>query len=87
MYGDAPHPNKVLVSYTRSHGITPGTTTTAELPITLGNLARADTNSNFWLYPGTYELALDTSGVLTSKFKLTGSAARLTSFPQNTMTS
>ncbi|KAG1896606.1 glycoside hydrolase family 3 protein [Suillus fuscotomentosus] len=87
MYGDAPYPNKLLVSYTRSHGIMPGTTATAELPITLGNLARADTDGNFWLYPGTYELALDTSGVLTSKFKLTGSAARLTSFPQNTMTS
>lgn len=87
MYGDAPYPNKVLVSYTRSHGITPGTTATAELPITLGNLARADADGNFWLYPGTYELALDTSGVLTSKFKLTGRAARLTSFPQNTMTS
>ncbi|KAG2104344.1 glycoside hydrolase family 3 protein [Suillus discolor] len=87
MYGDAPYPNKVLVSYTRSHGIMPDTTAIAELPITLGNLARADTDGNFWLYPGTYELALDTSGVLTSKFKLTGSAARLTSFPQNTMTS
>ncbi|KAG1764528.1 glycoside hydrolase family 3 protein [Suillus occidentalis] len=86
-YGDAPYPNKILVSYARSSNIAPGTTAIAELPITLGNLARADTNGNFWLYPGSYELALDTSGVLTSIFELTGIAARLTSFPQNTMTS
>ncbi|OAX36323.1 glycoside hydrolase family 3 protein [Rhizopogon vinicolor AM-OR11-026] len=86
-YGTAPYPNKVLVSYARSHSITPGNTTTANLPITLGNLARADTNGNFWLYPGTYELALDTSGVLSANFELTGTAAQLTSFPQNTMTS
>jgi beta-D-xylosidase 4 len=86
-YGNAPYPNKVLVSYARSLSIAPGATATAELPITLGNLARADTNGNFWLYPGTYELALDTSGVLTSNFELTGNASQLTSFPQNTMTS
>ncbi|OJA19099.1 hypothetical protein AZE42_10045 [Rhizopogon vesiculosus] len=81
-YGTAPYPNKVLVSYARSHSITPGNTTTAKLPITLGNLARADINGNFWLYPGTYELALDTSGVLNANFELTGTAAQLTSFPQ-----
>ncbi|KAG2141437.1 glycoside hydrolase family 3 protein [Suillus bovinus] len=86
-YGDAPYPNKNLVSYARSHSIAPGATAIAELPIALGNLARADTNGNFWLYPGTYELVLDTTRVLNSQFKLTGSAARLTSFPQNTMTS
>ncbi|KAG0695043.1 glycoside hydrolase family 3 protein [Suillus ampliporus] len=86
-YGIAPYPNKVLVSYARSHSIAPGNTARAELPITLGNLARADTNGNFWLYPGTYELALDTSRVLSAKFELTGTAAQLTSFPQNTMTS
>ncbi|KAG1809651.1 glycoside hydrolase family 3 protein [Suillus subaureus] len=85
-YGNAPYPNKALVSYARSYSIAPGTTATAELPITLGNLARADTNGNFWLYPGTYELALDTSGILTSTFELTGNASQLTSFPQNTMT-
>ncbi|KAG1730244.1 glycoside hydrolase family 3 protein [Suillus paluster] len=85
-YGIAPYPNKVLVSYDRSHSIAPGCTTTAELPMTLGNLARADNNGNFWLYPGTYELVLDTSRVLGAKFELTGTAAQLTSFPQNTMT-
>ncbi|KAG2069393.1 hypothetical protein BDR04DRAFT_690216 [Suillus decipiens] len=31
----------------------PHVTATAELQIALGNLARADTNSNFWLYPCT----------------------------------
>ncbi|KAG2118306.1 glycoside hydrolase family 3 protein [Suillus clintonianus] len=86
-YGDAPYPNKVLVSYTRSHSIAPCDTAIAELPITLGNLARADLNGNFWLYPGRYKLSLDTSGVLTTEFELTGAAAQLTSFPQNNMTS
>jgi beta-D-xylosidase 4 len=85
--GTAPYPNKVLVSYARSHSIAPGSTATVELRITLGNLARADASGNFWLYPGMYELALDTSGVLTTNFELTGTAAQITQFPQNTMTS
>jgi beta-D-xylosidase 4 len=86
-FGPAPYPNKVLVSYARSHSIAPGSTATVELRITLGNLARADASGNFWLYPGMYELALDTSGVLTTNFELTGTAAQITQFPQNTMTS
>lgn len=86
-YGPTPYPNKSLVSYTRLHGIAPGSTSTAVLPITLGTLARADTDGNFWLYPGTYTLALDTTGTLTYEFTLTGNAAQLTNFPQNPATS
>ncbi|KAH0831327.1 glycoside hydrolase family 3 protein [Lanmaoa asiatica] len=78
-----PYPNKSLVSYTRLHSIIPGSTSTAVLPITLGALARADTYGNFWLYPGTYTLALDTAGTLTYEFTLIGNAAQLTYFPKN----
>ncbi|KIJ64903.1 glycoside hydrolase family 3 protein [Hydnomerulius pinastri MD-312] len=82
-YGPAPYPNKTLITYTRLHSIAPGSTTTAVLPITLGAIARADTYGNMWLYPGTYEVELDTTGSLTYQFELTGDAAQLTSFPQN----
>ncbi|KAF8452797.1 glycoside hydrolase family 3 protein [Boletus edulis BED1] len=82
-YGPTPYPNKSLVTYTRLHGIAPGSTLTATLPIALRALARADVNGNFWLYPATYTLVLDTTGTLTHEFTLTGNAAQLTRFPQN----
>ena len=82
-YGPTPYPNKSLVSYTRLHGIAPGRTSTAVLPITLGALARADMHGSFWLYPGTYTFALDTMGALTYDFTLTGDAAQLTRFPKS----
>ena len=82
-YGPTPYPNKSLVTYTRLHSIAPGSTSTAVLPITLGALARADAYGDFWLYPGTYTLALDTTDTLTYEFTLMGNAAQLTYFPQN----
>lgn len=85
-YGPTPYPNKSLVTYTRLHNIAPGSTSTAVLPITLGALARADAYGNFWLYPGTYTLALDTTGTLTYEFTLMGNAAQLTYFPKNPAT-
>jgi beta-D-xylosidase 4 len=86
-HGPTPYPNKSLVTYTRLHSIASGSTSTAVLSITLGALARADTDGNFWLYPGIYTLTLDTTGTLTYEFTLMGSAAQLTYFPKNPATS
>lgn len=81
--GPAPHPNKELVSYTRLHGIASGRSATADLAVTLGSIARADTNGSLWLFSGTYELTVDTSpSVLTHRFELTGEPAQISQWPQ-----
>ena len=76
-FGPAPHPNKQLVAYTRIHGLTPDESAVAQLNVTLGALARADESGAKWLYPGTYTLALDTSGELKRTFRLVGEAAKI----------
>ncbi|KAH7911484.1 glycoside hydrolase family 3 protein [Hygrophoropsis aurantiaca] len=86
-YGPTPYPNKSLAAYTRLHNLAPGATSTAQLAVTLGSIARADTYGNMWVYPGSYEVALDTTGELTYEFQLTGTAAQLTQFPQDTTSS
>ncbi|OBZ79020.1 putative exo-1,4-beta-xylosidase xlnD [Grifola frondosa] len=83
-FGPAPHPNKQLVSYTRVHGLAAGEHTTATLPVTLGSIARADEAGNMWVYPGSYKLALDATGLLTHEFTLTGTAAQITTWPSDT---
>ncbi|KAF8583909.1 glycoside hydrolase family 3 protein [Ramaria rubella] len=85
--GPAPLPNKELVSYTRVHSLKARSTATASLPVTLGSIARADTNGNLWIFPGTYTITLDTPGVLSHSFKLVGNAAQITHFPQDNSTS
>ena len=45
--------------YTRLHDILPGEKGTAELTMTLGNLARVDESDNSILYPGKYTVLLD----------------------------
>lgn len=82
-YGPAPHPKTSLVSYTRLHSIAPGQSQTAQLPITLGSLARADETGAMWLYPGTYTLTLDTTGGISRTFMLTGEAAQIATWPSN----
>ncbi|KIJ31884.1 glycoside hydrolase family 3 protein [Sphaerobolus stellatus SS14] len=84
--GPAPHPNKELVSYTRLQGINPGQTVTATLPVTLGSIARADVNGNMWVFSGTYTVTLDTPGILSHTFKLTGKDVQISIFPQPSAT-
>ncbi|PPQ77265.1 hypothetical protein CVT25_010847 [Psilocybe cyanescens] len=83
--GPAPLPNKQLVAYTRLGQIRAGGQSTASLKVTLGSVARADAKGNLWVYPGSYELTVDT-GVersLTHKFELVGNAVQISSFPQD----
>ncbi|KAF7437427.1 hypothetical protein PC9H_004266 [Pleurotus ostreatus] len=82
--GPAPRPNKRLVSYTRLHGINTRSSSRAELKVTLGSLARADTEGNTWLFPGDYVLTVDTPGTISSHFRLEGNPIQLSRFPQNT---
>lgn len=58
--GPSPQPIKRLVSYTRLSSIQPGQKTVGALEITLGSIARADEEGDFWIYPGKYRLQLDT---------------------------
>ncbi|KAF8914125.1 glycoside hydrolase family 3 protein [Gymnopilus junonius] len=83
--GPAPLPNKQLVSYTRLQGIEAGRQSVATLQVTLGSIARADANGNLWLYPGKYELTVDTGTevYLTHSFELEGSPTQISKFPQD----
>lgn len=82
--GPTPRPNKSLVSFARAHGIKSGSSATVNLKVTLGSVARADDNGDLWLFPGNYQLSLDTGdGVLTHSFVLTGNSARIVQWPQD----
>ena len=83
-FGPAPHPNKQLVAYTRLHDLAPGQSAIAELSVTLGAIARADESGAKWVYPGTYMLALDTTGALRRTFELVGEARKIADWPKDT---
>lgn len=59
--GPSPATLKELVSYARVKGIEPGKTATASLNVTLGTIARVDEDGNSILFPGKYELWVDTT--------------------------
>ncbi|KAF9468812.1 glycoside hydrolase family 3 protein [Collybia nuda] len=81
--GPAPYPNKQLISYSRVHQIEAGSTGNARLPVTLGSLARADTDGNFWIHSGSYQLNIDTGPVLlTHQFTIAGPSVQITHWPQ-----
>ncbi|KAK5174027.1 uncharacterized protein LTR77_001107 [Saxophila tyrrhenica] len=80
--GPKPYPLKSLASYERLFSIAGGTTSTATLPVNLGELARRDAQGNSWLYPGKYEMLLDVPTQDTIVFTLTGEAAMLEEWPQ-----
>ncbi|KAJ5900747.1 uncharacterized protein N7473_004817 [Penicillium subrubescens] len=79
--GPAPRPNKSLVSYVRLHNIARGSDQVADLPLTLGSLARADENGSLVIFPGRYKIALDNSEDLTFEFTLKGSPAVIETLP------
>ena len=81
-HGPEPFPIKRLVSYTRVHNITAGSTSTAKLGMTLGSLARVDERGNTVLYPGDYALMIDTQPLAMMNFTLTGDAVVLDEWPR-----
>ncbi|KAI0052761.1 glycoside hydrolase family 3 protein [Auriscalpium vulgare] len=80
--GPAPAPLKELVSYARAHSVAAGKATTLALNVTLGSVARVNENGDYALFPGTYDLSVDTAGLLKYTFELTGQSAIITSWPQ-----
>ena len=65
------------------HGLAPGKSAVAELKVTLGAIARADESGAKWVYPGTYTLALDTTGELKRTFTLVGEATKIADWPKD----
>lgn len=68
--GPAPHPNKTLVGYKKVKAIAPGESRSVEVEITQAALARGDEEGNLVLYPGKYELELDTEENVLAKTQL-----------------
>jgi hypothetical protein len=81
-YGPRPYPLKTLAGYTRLRKIEPGKSATAEIRLTVGNLARTDESGNTVLYPGKYKLGLDVDGRSEIGFELQGAEAVLDWWPQ-----
>jgi beta-D-xylosidase 4 len=80
--GPEPYPLKTLVSYARLKDIKGGTTKTASLPLTLGELARFDESGNTVIYPGEYTLLLDEPTQAELKLTITGDETVLDEWPQ-----
>lgn len=79
--GPKPYPLKTLITYGRLRDIAAGQTKTAELPLTLGSLARYDEQGNQVLYPGEYTIMLDEPMQASTTLTLTGTAATLDKWP------
>ncbi|KAK7037454.1 hypothetical protein VNI00_010946 [Paramarasmius palmivorus] len=80
--GPQPTSQKELVAYTRVKDVQPGQSTSAELTVTLGAIARTDENGDRVLYPGEYELLADWDGKAKKKIRLRGKEERLVVWPQ-----
>lgn len=80
--GPAPYPLKTLISYARLRDITAGERRTAELQLTLGNLARVDEMGNTVVYPGEYTLMLDEPTQSEITIVLEGEETTLDEWPQ-----
>ncbi|KAJ3753674.1 glycoside hydrolase family 3 protein [Lentinula raphanica] len=84
--GPSPAPLKQLVGYTRVKGIAAGQSATAQLSVTLGSIARVEENGDSVLYPGTFQLWVDTdvngNGLARTTFELTGNQEVISEWPQ-----
>jgi beta-D-xylosidase 4 len=80
--GPAPYPLKTLISYTRVRDIKGSETKSAELQLTLGNLARVDQMGNTVLYPGEYTVMLDEPTNAEVKVIVKGVETMLDEWPQ-----
>lgn len=82
IHGPAPHPKKSLVAYQRLFAITPGSSATATLNLSLASLARVDDMGNKVLYPGDYSVQIDNGPLAMANFSLTGEQVMLEMWPQ-----
>jgi beta-D-xylosidase 4 len=80
-YGPVPYPLKTLTSYSRLHNIEPGTTATASLEWTLGDVARHDEDGNTVLYPGVYTVTIDEPSLAMTTFTIEGEPIVLDKWP------
>ncbi|KAH3953062.1 hypothetical protein HBH53_041520 [Parastagonospora nodorum] len=80
--GPAPYPLKTLISYTRVRDVKGGQTKSAEMQLTLGNLARVDQMGNTVLYPGEYTVLLDEPTNAEVKIVVKGEETILDKWPQ-----
>ncbi|KAJ3832789.1 hypothetical protein F5878DRAFT_713563 [Lentinula raphanica] len=84
--GPSPAPLKQLVGYTRVKGIAAGQSATAQLSVTLGSIARVGENGDSVLYPGTFQLWVDTdvdgNGLARTTFELMGNQEVISEWPQ-----
>jgi xylan 1,4-beta-xylosidase len=79
--GPKPAPLKRLAAYARV-SVPAAESKTVELNIKAEQLVRADGKGNKVLYPGNYEVQLDTDARLTWKFKITGEPQTVEQWPQ-----
>jgi beta-D-xylosidase 4 len=79
-FGPTPYPNKSLVAYQRLHSIAPGISQIGNLTLTLGRLARVNTDDGVVLYPGSYRLGVDVDRAVAWEFTLVGDQATLDSW-------
>jgi beta-D-xylosidase 4 len=70
-----------LVGFDRLATITPGSSSTFEVPILLSALARVDESGDKVLYPGNYELALNNERSVVVEFEFTGRPVVLEKWP------
>ena len=82
--GPAPYPNKWLVGFDRLANIAPAQSQTLNIAIPLGAMARSDESGSSVLYPGDYKLALNNDESVTMTVTLTGDAATIAEWPQDT---
>jgi beta-D-xylosidase 4 len=81
-HGPKPYPIKELAGYKRFFAVEGGRSQKAQIPITLGSLARRDVKGRLVLYPGPYSLLLDVPTQATYDFTLEGKPWVLDDFPQ-----
>ncbi|KAJ1018541.1 hypothetical protein NDA16_004823 [Ustilago loliicola] len=85
--GPAPYPKKTLVGYTKLKALQPGEQRSVTVKVTQAALARADEEGNQILYPGKYELELDTEEhkLASTTLTLTGNQANVIPWVQGDM--
>jgi beta-D-xylosidase 4 len=79
--GPKPYPNKWLVGFDRLATIKAGHSSTLSIPIPLNALSRVDNKGNKIVYPGKYELVLNTDESVKLEFELVGDEVTLENWP------
>lgn len=82
--GPTPRPIKWLVGVDREANVEAnGGSCTVTIPVPLAALARADSNGDLIVYPGSYQLALNNEKSVTYNFELTGSEVPIQKWPES----